>query len=402
MEEMLLTRPTFVSEFRCIGTACPDTCCKGWDIPLDKATYHKYLNSEHIEIKQIASEHLELLSKSDDQWARIKIHQQENCPFLTSEHLCNIHKKLGPEALSQTCNTYPHIINLRSRGEEQNSLNLSCPEAVRLLLLNADAMKLTDEVIAHPQDNQSLAINDTARLINLFCTHLLLVEQQDIETNLCAIATFLFLVQKVTFLGEIEQNLEQLVVGFEGLKEQLQSGQMNDYLAGIQHDNRLQSELLRWMQNFMYMQPLTRGKIMKDHYLQPLMNLTKNRGSDTNDCIEDLRRTWSDQVKPWLKNHAHVLRNYLLYRCYHDHFPSHPKLPPLQVFYLLMADLFFIKSLIAAKALNERTVNMDDFINVIYSLHTVAYHKKDMEQLLIHKINIMKYADDLSVLKLLL
>ncbi|WXR62260.1 hypothetical protein WG909_03245 [Peptostreptococcaceae bacterium AGR-M142] len=31
--------PTYFKDFRCIGASCEDTCCKGWDVFVDKNAY---------------------------------------------------------------------------------------------------------------------------------------------------------------------------------------------------------------------------------------------------------------------------------------------------------------------------------------------------------------------------
>ena len=32
-------RPFYAENFHCIGSACEDTCCRGWSVPIEKATY---------------------------------------------------------------------------------------------------------------------------------------------------------------------------------------------------------------------------------------------------------------------------------------------------------------------------------------------------------------------------
>ena len=39
---MQITKPTFYKEFSCIASACPDTCCAGWQIVADEAALKKY------------------------------------------------------------------------------------------------------------------------------------------------------------------------------------------------------------------------------------------------------------------------------------------------------------------------------------------------------------------------
>ena len=32
-------RANYAESFRCIGSACEDTCCQGWSVPIDQAAY---------------------------------------------------------------------------------------------------------------------------------------------------------------------------------------------------------------------------------------------------------------------------------------------------------------------------------------------------------------------------
>ena len=38
---MQITRPDFYKEFSCIAGSCPDTCCSGWQIMIDKKKSEK-------------------------------------------------------------------------------------------------------------------------------------------------------------------------------------------------------------------------------------------------------------------------------------------------------------------------------------------------------------------------
>jgi hypothetical protein len=37
-----LVHPSYADSFRCIGSDCEDTCCKGWTIPVDQETIEKH------------------------------------------------------------------------------------------------------------------------------------------------------------------------------------------------------------------------------------------------------------------------------------------------------------------------------------------------------------------------
>ena len=39
---MKILEPDYASSFRCLAGACPDTCCKDWEIILDEDTLARY------------------------------------------------------------------------------------------------------------------------------------------------------------------------------------------------------------------------------------------------------------------------------------------------------------------------------------------------------------------------
>lgn len=39
-------KPSFFDQFKCIGSACTDTCCAGWEIEVDETTAEGYLNEK--------------------------------------------------------------------------------------------------------------------------------------------------------------------------------------------------------------------------------------------------------------------------------------------------------------------------------------------------------------------
>ena len=43
---MLISKPSYFDEFRCIASACPDSCCKEWAVQVDDdaATYYRSLS----------------------------------------------------------------------------------------------------------------------------------------------------------------------------------------------------------------------------------------------------------------------------------------------------------------------------------------------------------------------
>jgi lysine-N-methylase len=139
-----LYQPTHFDSFRCIGSACEDACCAGWVIPVDKATYSKYQACSDSQFGSSLQTLVQInqRSASDDDYAHIAL-IGATCPFL-SEGLCSIQRRLGEEYLCNMCATYPRVMN-RVDDVLHRSLDLSCPEAARLTLLNPEPISFEDE-----------------------------------------------------------------------------------------------------------------------------------------------------------------------------------------------------------------------------------------------------------------
>lgn len=135
-------KPQYMKEFKCIGKDCSESCCVKWTISIDKDTYKKYKNSKNEELKDLFSKNINRWRSKGDyaNYAKIKLRDNGECPFLDENKLCNIHKHLGEDSLSVTCTVYPRIYNQIDDSLEL-SATMSCPEAARLALLNKEPME---------------------------------------------------------------------------------------------------------------------------------------------------------------------------------------------------------------------------------------------------------------------
>ena len=43
--------PRYYDKFSCIGSDCPETCCQGWKISIDKDTFNKYQKLDNKKLK---------------------------------------------------------------------------------------------------------------------------------------------------------------------------------------------------------------------------------------------------------------------------------------------------------------------------------------------------------------
>jgi lysine-N-methylase len=145
-------QPRAFHAFRCIGADCEDTCCSGWLVNIDKGTYDTYQACQDPEMGPRLRELVTLnpASTSSNSYARVGL-AGARCPFL-DEGLCGIQKSLGESYLSIVCARFPRVLNVVD-DVLQRSLDLSCPEAARLMLLDPAAMQF-DETEGSPHDSR--------------------------------------------------------------------------------------------------------------------------------------------------------------------------------------------------------------------------------------------------------
>jgi lysine-N-methylase len=131
----------YATRFRCIGSACEDTCCQGWTVPIDQATFEKYRGLPSTSL--CAQLDVNILATPEcgkpALFAQIQMNAANQCPLLTAERLCGIQTELGEEFLSLSCAKYPRVVHSVA-GVEETALALSCPEAARLVLLGPDLL----------------------------------------------------------------------------------------------------------------------------------------------------------------------------------------------------------------------------------------------------------------------
>ena len=122
--------PDYYRTFSCIGSECPDTCCGGWQIPIDRRSLARY---RALIAAGGGKGFGRRLKRSVDFRRRTFRQTRRRCRLLTPDGLCSLYIHAGPGALCRACRVYPrHQEEFGSVREI--SLSLSCPEAARILL----------------------------------------------------------------------------------------------------------------------------------------------------------------------------------------------------------------------------------------------------------------------------
>lgn len=103
---MKITTPFYYKDFKCIAGACTDTCCAGWDVDVDEASYKYYKSVKGSFGKRLKS----VMVKSEEGGCTFTLNNGR-CPFLNDENLCDLYIALGEENLCYTCAEFPRFIN---------------------------------------------------------------------------------------------------------------------------------------------------------------------------------------------------------------------------------------------------------------------------------------------------
>jgi len=127
---MKIYAPEYYKYFKCIADRCKHSCCIGWEIDIDRETAEFY--------RSVSGDFGERLKKciSDDVETHFILGENERCPFLNENNLCDIYAELGEENLCQICSDHPRFRNF-FKNHTEVGLGLCC-EAAADLILNWD------------------------------------------------------------------------------------------------------------------------------------------------------------------------------------------------------------------------------------------------------------------------
>ena len=177
---MKIRKPAYFDRFRCIASACTDSCCKEWDVLVDEdsAAFYRSLPGE-------LGDRLRSVLKDEDGETVMTIIDRR-CPMWRQDGLCDIQAALGHDALCKTCREFPRLTHDYGDFIEYG-LELSCPEAARIILSSpADCVEKEVPGDECEYDEEAMAsllrTRDTARA--------LLTEDRSVPETLAALLLY--------------------------------------------------------------------------------------------------------------------------------------------------------------------------------------------------------------------
>ncbi|WP_145588867.1 flagellin lysine-N-methylase [Yersinia rochesterensis] len=386
MKKLQIIQPGFVKDFSCLGSACRDHCCNGWDVSIDKKTYKKYKNSQNQTIRNIAIKNISVTRDSESQWAKIRLKEDGNCPYLDEARLCEVHKRLGGEALSTTCSSYPRSSHYYKTVQFQ-TLTLSCPEVTRLVLFDPNAFNLHEETVSQKYDVNKQEINSEGELINYYCHQLISIQNENIEDNIYAINMFIHCCQDMDKTAD--DRIQMISIFYDTIRHKLISGDITQKVAGIPYNANARWHFLMMFQRRTVRTPGLRGQKTLFHYMAFLIHHLMNQ-VDVNQLeerMEALSAIWNDSIRPLFNEHAHILRNFFQYCFYHNQFAIKNIDSMVKDFYIYVIDYFIIKSTLSAFVIHNGTLSESNIIDIVYSYNIFRIHNSGAKNYLLSNID---------------
>lgn len=142
----MLVYPSYYSEFSCIASRCRHSCCIGWEIDIDDVAYARYQGVAGKLGKRLCE------SISTEGTPHFVLHEEERCPFLNGDGLCDLILSLGEDALCEICREHPRFYTVLSDRTEMG-IGLCCEEAARLILSKTEPTVFVSEGEAGKRDD---------------------------------------------------------------------------------------------------------------------------------------------------------------------------------------------------------------------------------------------------------
>lgn len=337
--------PHYYDDFKCIGGGCTDNCCIGWDVEIDKKTYQRYQKITEPELSKLIRQRISRNPGSyshEVDYGIVELNDRNRCPFLNEKQLCKIQAKLGHDFLSNVCAAYPRYAN-EINGVSEYSLNVSCPEAARLVLLNKNGIDYQEKDHAALSPciiNYSLctAAHGGNRMIEHF---------SDLRTFTVSVLRYrsYTLWERLLILGYFYRDLQQIFSGrhtgsiqklIRISTEQLANGNRHESCSAapcsLPSQYRIVSEIIEKMK--------TLTVIDSERYLrfarEASDGIRKSEASGTEERGSSYQTAFHQHYAPFMTEHEYILENYLVNYVISGLFPAAEIKNPFEAFLMLI------------------------------------------------------------------
>ncbi|WP_338552823.1 flagellin lysine-N-methylase [Paenibacillus sp. KS-LC4] len=373
--------PHYMKQFACIGSACADTCCAWWGISIDKQTYTKYQSVTHTSLKDKLKQNLSIKKQGSVQdYAEMQLNPNTGDCSMLDQGMCSIQLELGESFLSQTCRTYPRVINQTGTALEMTA-QLSCPEVARLVLLDEQAMEFVDVDLANigsvTYKHKAAAALDQSRPEFYF------PQIREMMMEIMGYREF-SLSHRLILLGVFCDNVSLLM---EEKKYKELPHLCDQFRDEASHNDELRNYdlypldpifQLQYLNN--YLMDILDATIWNARYRECIhdykQGMTRN-GSTWEAIAETYNYSYDHYYKPFMEQHSFILENYIL-NFLHSRLLAemYVNIPVFDSYQMLVAEFAMIKLHLIGMAAHHQQLNEELTVKLFQSYTKNYEHSK--------------------------
>jgi lysine-N-methylase len=383
-----LIRPAYAESFRCIGSACEDSCCVGWRVDIDEATFAKYQSIAAGQMRAAIDANILRSAESANgskprAFAHLKMLPSLRCPFHNADGLCQIQVEFGETYLSRTCASFPRVVYFIDKLEEK-TLQLSCPEAARLVLTNPD-------LLAAPGNNGLFANwDDTGKGEPALRSYFWPIR----EFAIALMRNRAYpLWQRIFLLGVFSRRLDAIIRGqfdrgfpafLRDFEAAVRSGSLRASMEAIPADLALQLDMVMRL-----VQLRMDGTVMNSRLAECLNAFVEGVGYGRETTLKGQSALYAAAHErfyaPFFLKHPHMLENYLVDMIFRRLFPFSTKLfdaaakpEPAREYALLAIDFALVKGLLIGVAgFYQEAFSTEHVLQTVQSVFKHFEHNPD-------------------------
>ncbi|PKM52316.1 MAG: FliB family protein [Firmicutes bacterium HGW-Firmicutes-7] len=399
-----LVYPTYLKHFQCIGGSCEDSCCIGWAVDIDRLTYRQYFRTKDLSMREMFKTYVyknkDSYSENVD-YGKVRLEASMRCPFLDTDHYCEIYRTLGESYLSNVCTSYPRVTNAIDDFYEI-SLYVSCPEAARLILLNPDGICFQESI--QPLNKHILG--------SIVDTRLEEYQQSPIQYFKEIRSKCIQLIQNRKYA--LPERLVILGIFLEGLDEQSEISQnaMLSYLNTFNPDAYptiasdftglpLQINLFqKWIENLNVLTDIESEKFVAfTHIVQDSFML--NGPCDIKKKASLYEESMTKYMNPFMEEHGYIFENDLVNLMFRNVFPFSATHCMFDGYMMLIIHFLWIRFYLAGVFKHNKEASPEEAVLLIQVLAKTLDHHNTFLDDLFHELKDNEF-DHMEFVKALL
>lgn len=389
MEKLIRKKyPKYLKEFKCIGGECEDSCCIGWDIDIDKITFRQYYKVKDQEMKKMFQKNVhnnEYCQAPDIDYGKVKLKKDKRCPFLDECNYCIIQSKLGEEYLSNVCTSFPRILN-KIDGYYEMSLDVSCPEAARILLLKEEGIEfekneetLGKHIISSEIDTKSKEFNNLP--IKYF------KEIRDLSIKIIKNRKF-DLNKRLYILGEFINELEEeLKYNYKNVSKFIKDYDINSVKDPYEKDEfsyLLQVDFFKKTMKYLDILNEVDSLSFKD-YTKEVMNGFNFEDDNISKYANVYIEAFEGYSKEYMIKNSFIFENYLVNFIYNYMFPFSENQSVFDGYIMLLMRYSFIRFYLVGKYIVNKNDSIEEIVRFIQVFSKSIGHHRN------YLVNLLKY-----------